>query len=157
MLISFRCFTDPAVPRCSGDTCPRGATLHINERITSQNGRFTLDMQEDGNLVLICDGEQVNWASDTNNLNVKDGLVFQADDGNLLLLGPNGEVHWSPNVYARGAQKLIIQDDGNLVLYTDNPSVETWIWKTATDGKCGGHVAGTGYGKSVAYPSGFFP
>ena len=93
-------------------------------------------MQGDGNLVIYCDGRNVNWDSRTWNKKVRNGLVFQ-NDGNLVLYGPNGEVHWSNYVHGRGGQQLIMQNDGNLVLYTDVISVETAVWSTRTAGKCG--------------------
>ena len=87
-------------------------------------------MQPDSNLVIYC-GENAIWASDTMYSGVKEGLYFQADQ-NLVLYFYSGDP-WSPNVHNYGGKKLIMQNDGNLVLYKDNGEA---VWDTNTHGQC---------------------
>jgi len=72
---------------CSGDTCYRGSNgviLYEGQSIKSQNGQYELKMQFDGNLVLYCNDNFINWRSDTYGVAINSGLRFQYD-GNLVL------------------------------------------------------------------------
>ncbi|XP_063687624.1 uncharacterized protein LOC134820906 isoform X3 [Bolinopsis microptera] len=122
---------------CKENACYKGevdyTAIKIGEELKSPNGKYTLKMQEDGNLVLFCDGYNALWASDTSNIKtVKGGLRFQSD-GNLVLYSPDRTALWSPNSYDKGVTSMVLQDDGNLVLYTDNREA---IWASETFNKC---------------------
>ncbi|WP_218920114.1 hypothetical protein [Chondromyces crocatus] len=111
-------------------------------------------MQQDGNLVLYDYANRPKWASNTNG---QSGayLVVQ-DDGNVVIYRPRVPI-WASNTnqnspqcntpgilepgqsLRRGAQvqtgngtyRLVMQDDGNLVVYRRNGSA---VWATGTNG-----------------------
>ena len=39
-------------------------------------------------------------------------------DGNLVLYTKEGHVAWSPLIQNRGGNRLVVQSDGNLVVYS---------------------------------------
>ncbi|MDA3851947.1 MAG: hypothetical protein PF447_11855 [Spirochaetaceae bacterium] len=94
--------------------------------LVSENNRFTLVFQYDGNLVLYKDQIIPIWSSNSYNKPVE-GFIFQAD-GNPSVYG-GGQEFWSPYCPHQGGEKLVLQNDGNLVVYTQdlNP-----IWASGT-------------------------
>ncbi|TDC21309.1 hypothetical protein E1211_32170, partial [Micromonospora sp. 15K316] len=61
-------------------------------------------------------------------------LTFSlTSDGNLVL-SDQGRRVWSAQTGGRGADQLVFQDDGNLVLYSRSMAT---IWSTRTDGNNG--------------------
>ncbi|XP_063688042.1 uncharacterized protein LOC134821259 [Bolinopsis microptera] len=120
---------------CIGDRCVKPslrdgyALLKLGEELISKNGKYDLRMQTDGNLVVYCNGNAL-WHSETYGRSVTGGLRFQGDS-NLVIYDPNPI--WHSSTYDNGATTLIMQDDGNVVLYTrDGRSV----WHTGTFGMC---------------------
>ncbi len=105
-------------------------TLNLDERLVSTDGRFTLIMQGDGNLVLYGPNQRALWASNTYGSPRGTYLVMQGD-GNLVLYRPDGRPVWSSGTYGYAACILIMQNDGNLVLYAP---VTRPIWSTKTQG-----------------------
>ncbi|GAA0814051.1 GH92 family glycosyl hydrolase [Spirilliplanes yamanashiensis] len=100
-----------------------GQRLTANQRLVSPNGRYTLLMQPDGNLVLYDGPPQQNpiWATGTWNLPA-DRRPTRADlqpDGNLVLYTDAGQPVWASGSWGanRIAPYLSMQDDGNLVIY----------------------------------------
>ena len=122
---------------------PKGKSiLNTNEKLVSKNGRFTLSMQSDCNLVLYdakkgkggSDPSAASWSSNTS---VGGGASCKAtfrEDGSLAVINKDGKV-----VYQSGAASisaalqpaiLILQEDGNLVAYQcDEPY---WASNTST-------------------------
>ena len=105
----------------------------MDESIYSTSGNYNLTLQRDGNLVLYNNktGKSL-WASNTAGTANPTQFTVQADC-NVCLYGikdGNEAPYWSTNTWqqATGDIKLIMQDDGNLVLYGDNRAV----WKTDT-------------------------
>lgn len=108
-----------------------GAIL-INETKTSPDGRFTLKMQTDGNLVLYW-GTTALWAPN------KFGSNFMAAmqaDGNLVLYrptdvwgNPNPSAVWASNTSSYPGALLKVQNDGNLVIYNTSNSA---VWSSNT-------------------------
>ncbi len=110
-----------------GDTLTEGQKLGKGDSLTSQNGAYTLTLQDDGNLVLAARGEAV-WATNTNGQNVERAEV--QTDGNFVLYTPDKPV-WHTDTKGKKNVKLVLQDDRNLVLYAaDGPA---WDSKTETD------------------------
>ena len=110
-----------------GDTLTEGQKLGKGESLTSNNGAYTLTLQDDGNLVLAARGEAV-WATNTNGQNVERAEV--QTDGNFVLYTPDKPV-WHTDTKGKKNVKLVLQDDRNLVLYAaDGPA---WDSKTETD------------------------
>ena len=65
-----------------GDTLTAGQKLGKGDSLTSNNGAYTLTLQEDGNLVLAARGEAV-WSTGTNGQGVERAEV--QSDGTFVL------------------------------------------------------------------------
>jgi len=121
---------------CSGDTCTRqktGSLLPTGKSLVSKNGRVTLVMQTDGNLVIYCKGKGHLWHTRTSGVNINKGLFFQAD-GNLVLYNKSGKPVWYSTTHGTDANNLVLLNDGNLVLYgMRNGHV---YWSSGSGGKC---------------------
>jgi hypothetical protein len=110
-----------------GSQLQAGATLEGGSRLTSPNGRYRLDMQADGNLVLYGGGYPL-WASNTAH-HAGDHATMQ-DDGNFVIY-QSGRAIWSSATSrsGSGAYYLSVQNDGNVVIYTPRKRP---IWQTYT-------------------------
>jgi hypothetical protein len=104
-------------------TCGRlnpGYTLNMNQSVTSCDGRFTLVMQGDGNLVLYQAGVGSLWSTNTW-LPGNQGANYTArmqTDGNLVVYNSASQSRWSSRTWGRPGATLFVQDDGNVVIYT---------------------------------------
>ena len=97
-----------------GDQLDANQSLYGNQYIMSDDNRFLLILQDDGNVVLYGPGYTSLWSSATGG----DGgtqLLMQSD-GNLVLYGSHGAV-WSSATSGTSANELLMQNDGNAVLY----------------------------------------
>jgi len=83
---------------------------------------------QDGNLVLY-HGTKAIWAFGPR----ADSWFTVQTDGNMVAYKSEGGVAWASNTYGKGAGNLVLQDDGNLVLY--RVSDHTVIWSTGTYGR----------------------
>ncbi len=109
-----------------------GQSLRAGQELKSDNGQFTLVMQNDGNLVLYTPTGPV-WDTGTWRLQPAlrpNRLDFQ-NDGNIVLYNSVNYVGWSPNIHGKGGDRLVVQDDRNVVVYApDGRAVwhtDTWI------------------------------
>ena len=108
------------------DTLTEGQKLEKGGSLTSNNGAYTLTLQDDGNLVLAARGQAV-WATGTNGQDVVRAEV--QTDGNFVLYTPDKPV-WHTDTKGAKDVKLVLQDDRNVVLYAaDGPA---WSSKTET-------------------------
>ena len=96
--------------------------------IASQDGRSTLVMQGDGNLVLYRTGGQACWATGTNGRSVSQAIM--QGDGNFVMYGPGGVYVWDTATDGHPGAWLTVQNDGNVVIYdpAGNP-----LWATNTN------------------------
>lgn len=101
-------------------------SLPIGSSITSQDGRFALNMQGDGNLVLYGPNGKYRWDSATHGQSVTQ-TVMQGD-GNFVIYGPGGAL-WSSGTYGNPGAWMIVQNDGNLVIYGPNGNP---LWASGT-------------------------
>jgi nucleoid-associated protein YgaU len=109
-----------------GDTLTSGQKLVKGESLTSNNGAYTVTLQDDGNLVLAARGRAI-WATGTDGQNVVRAEV--QPDGNFVLYTADKPV-WHTDTKGKKNVKLVLQDDRNLVLYAaDGPA---WSTKTET-------------------------
>ncbi|MBY8849203.1 aqualysin, partial [Saccharothrix sp. MB29] len=108
-------FTGSSTPQPSNDTLLRGESLQAGQSRTSADGRFTLVMQGDGNLVLYTAAGQALWSSNTWGTGATH-VVLQGD-GNLVIYTAAGVAKWHTNTWGTAADRLIVQDDSNVVLY----------------------------------------
>ena len=109
------------------DTLTEGQKLVRGESLSSNNGAYTLTLQDDGNLVLASRGKAL-WSTSTNGQDVVRAEV--QPDGNFVLYTADKPV-WHSDAKGKKNVKLVLQDDRNLVLYAaDGPA---WSTKTETD------------------------
>lgn len=91
-----------------------GQGLLSGQSIKSADGRFTLTLQTDGNLVLGGPSGQALWASETTGK----GPIWSAFLAwDLVLCNENGKTVWSSGTNKVQPAFLIVQDDGNVVIY----------------------------------------
>ena len=122
------------------DTLNRGQTLNAPATLVAGGGNVRLQVQGDGNLVIVEGQSDVLWASNTGPC-VPAGqchLFFWddgANSGDVVLYGcPNcGKVLWDTNTKNTPASKLVMQSDCNLVLY-DSSNKVLWASNTACKG-----------------------
>lgn len=116
---------------------------------TGGQGPSKLIAQGDGNLVIYKNGGGATWSTSTNGVSAP-RLVMQ-DDGNLVLYDNTNRAVWcstggfigdrllagerltsGQQMVSRGGKyRLIMQSDGNLVIYTGS----TALWNTSTGGQ----------------------
>jgi hypothetical protein len=127
-----------------GDRLTRGRVLGQGDSITSRNGNYKLVYQSDGNLVIYCPLRAI-WASNTETNRVggfgPDDAELQYDGNfvvygmihHLSFTGPSWDERkplWATGTHA--GDTLIMQDDGNLVLYSVKSGVNTVSWASNT-------------------------
>lgn len=110
-----------------GDTLTAGQKLGKGDSLTSNNGAYTLTLQEDGNLVLAARGEAV-WATGTNGQGADRAEV--QGDGNFVVYAGDKPI-WHTDTKGKKDVKLVIQDDRNVVLYAADGAA--WNSRTETD------------------------
>jgi hypothetical protein len=113
------------------DTLQTGEQLQSGQSLGSNNGCFNFVMQGDGNLVLYAKGGVPIWNAGTTG---KQGnVLIMQGDGNLVIYAPGSHPVWDSKTQGANA-RLIMQDDGNAVIYTGSRP----LWATNTDGRsCG--------------------
>jgi hypothetical protein len=107
-----------------------GQRLSAGQGLTSSNGRFHLNMQTDGNLV-INDGSSPIWATGTWNTTNRPNRADMQADGNLVLYNDANQASWATGSWGSGRVSpfLEMQDDGNLVIYHNGRSP---LWASGT-------------------------
>lgn len=105
-------------------------TLQAGQSRFSPDGRFRLDMQSDGNLVLYIVNGAPLWGSNTLGLGGT-RATFQTD-GNLVIYTASGQPVWGSGTSGNWGSAARIQNDGNFVIYSEAGS-PTWATET------GGH------------------
>ena len=101
----------------------RNGILRREKYLQSRNGQYKLHLRKNGNLVFTCRARTI-WTSQTVN-NTVDFLYFDEDGTNLILRGKDNSTIWRAPTTRLG-KKLVLQDDGKLVLYN---SCNTSIWE----------------------------
>lgn len=109
------------------DSLNAGQKLGRGDSLTSNNGAYTLTLQEDGNLVLAARGEAV-WATSTNGEGADRAEV--QNDGNFVIYAGDKPI-WHSDTKGKKDVKLVLQDDRNVVLYSG--SGVAWASNTDTD------------------------
>ena len=96
-----------------------GEALWSGQSITSANGRFTLEYQADGNLVLYKNfwNAPRAWIWDSETHGTPAHVCSFQTDGNLVLYTPGGEAVWDSGTWvAPRGNRVVVQDDGCLVI-----------------------------------------
>jgi hypothetical protein len=96
--------------------------------IRSCDGRFTLAMQGDGNLVLYQNRTPL-WASNTSGTTAS--YATMQGDGNLVLYNAAHHPIWASHTNRHPGAYLVVQNDGNTVIYSGH----TPLWATNTAGR----------------------
>src|SRR5580765_8266338 len=100
-----------------------GSSLAAGQSIASDNGKYKLELQGDGNLV-VSGPSGVAWTSDTAH---KGGThVDMQQDGNFVLYTPDHSVVWRTDTADRPGAHLVLQDDRNVVIYAADGSTVLW-------------------------------
>jgi hypothetical protein len=126
---------------CPGITYSTGKVWYPNTNgdwtTACDGGQLHLVYQNDGNFVLYCSAKPI-WASNTGGsaTYIAAYTTFQTD-GNLVVYeydyyGTPSPL-WASGTYNKGATKLVLQGDGNLVIYNRSSQV---LWASGTNGKC---------------------
>jgi lysophospholipase L1-like esterase len=131
--VNLGLFTATGVPPLAPAGTPPGTALsgqglRPGQALASQDGRFTLNLQGDGNVVLR-QGSSALWSSGTAGMSPA-VLIFQAD-GNLVEYSTSGQTLWQSQSAGLLGQTLLMQNDGNLVIY-DSSSAPKPIWASNT-------------------------
>ena len=128
-----KCIINCLLGDCFHDRCLVTGMLQKGNLLKSNNGKLKLIFQENGNLEILC-GSYSIWSSGAYGYNI--GALHFNSEGKILILNKDKSVakelvpFWKSTY---GAEKLILQDDGNLVLYDYNSDP---LWATGTKGKC---------------------
>lgn len=102
-------------------------TLLPTQKLTSQDGRFVLTLQRDGNLVLTF-GATILWSSGTA---TGRSVYFRVQaGGNAVIADPAGTAIWQSNTGGNAGAVLTLQNDGNLVM--KNAAGTTILWQSNT-------------------------
>ena len=109
-------------------------SLVAGQSVSSSDGRFSLVVQADGNLVHYWHGHGALWS--TNTWGTQGKTAWMQPDGNFVLYTTAtptlGSSLWSSNTYGHPGAYLVIQNDGNLVVYDRNGV--TPLWNSGTGG-----------------------
>ncbi len=117
---------EAATPPASCGKLAPGGVLATNAPLTSCDGRFSLVMQGDGNMVLYHNGRGAIWNTATTGTAARH-TVMQTD-GNFVLYPPSGPAIWHTHTNSPGAF-LAVQNDGNLVVYSSGGQA---LWNSGT-------------------------
>lgn len=108
-----------------GDTLYRNQNMDRGQWLASGDGRYKLHMQTDGNLVLYNSAGRAIWATNVGGRHLK-----LHNDGCLAEVDYSGNWVWQTGCN-RGGDHLVVQSDGNLVLYAGG----TAVWASNTVGR----------------------
>ncbi|NUT52071.1 MAG: trypsin-like serine protease [Saccharothrix sp.] len=106
----------PAVPTPGADRLQRGEQLTTGQSKTSPDGRYTLILQTNGDLVLYDQAHQPLWHTHTDGTATTRAVL--QDDGNLVLYTATGAHTWHTHTNGTNTDRLVLQSDSNLVLYS---------------------------------------
>ncbi len=107
------------------DTLNPGQSLGIGQQLQSNNGKYILVMQADGNLVQyegMPSAPRAVWATNTWTLpaTARPVRADMQQDGNFVLYNSTNNPAWSTDTWNHPGAKLVLQDDRNLVIYDPN-------------------------------------
>jgi Dual-action HEIGH metallo-peptidase len=105
-----------------------GQSLGVGQQLNSCDGRFSLILQGDGNLVLYKNGVGALWASGTYGQPAY--YAPMQGDGNFVLYGTSLQALWNSGTPGFPGAYLALQNDGNLVIYQGGVA----RWNTGTYG-----------------------
>jgi len=128
-----------------------GQSLRPGQQLQSDNKRFVLTMQTDGNVVLYDANGHPLWATNTWKGIAPREFVMQTD-GNLVLYSTDGVARWASNTWKNPGAFLNVQDDGNLVVYRAGSRTETAdnaLWAAGSNARPPGPPPPTGFVQEI--------
>lgn len=108
-----------------GNTLTAGQKLLKGDALTSDNGAYTVTLQDDGNLVLAARGKAL-WSTKTAGQGIERAEL--QSDGNFVLYAGDKPL-WHTGTAGKKDVRLTIQDDRNFVLYSGKGAA----WSSGTD------------------------
>ncbi|HET8979766.1 MAG TPA: hypothetical protein VFN87_16520 [Solirubrobacteraceae bacterium] len=110
--------TAAPAPPPAPDTLNANGSLTSGQFIASPDGHFRVTMDGNGNLVESISGGRGLWSTGT--AGHPGARALMQVNGNLAIYDTANAAVWSSNSpAASGCPRLVLQDDGNLVIYTD--------------------------------------
>merc|ERR1712098_754127 len=104
--------------------------LYPGQQIKSKDGRYFLQYQEDGNLVIYTEENNPIWSSETGGTSA--GSVVHQLDGNIVVYDADNVGVWSTETCGQESYKLVMKKNGNLKLYDDQGNA---LWSSDTKDK----------------------
>ncbi|MFA0964036.1 M57 family metalloprotease [Roseivirga sp. BDSF3-8] len=111
----------------AGNNLVPGEQLSTNQFIQSNDNRFKVVMQSDGNFVLYKYNVPI-WSSNTGGTSATKAIM--QGDGNLVVYDNSFNDYWDSGTNNRHNAFAVIQDDGNFVIYQGG----TAFWDSGTAG-----------------------
>jgi hypothetical protein len=118
---------NPPEPPGGADTLSPDQSLSPGHAVESGDGRFSLDYQGDGNLVLYQEGVGPIWASGTGGTSA--GQAYMQADGNFVIYDGGGTPIWHTGTSGNSGAFLRVQNDGNVVIHSAGGGL---LWQTGT-------------------------
>ena len=109
------------------DTLGSDQKLWKNNKLISDNGRYTLVLNDDGNLVVYKGHNKPLWVSNTAGKDAK--YAKMQPDGNFVIYTYKNKVLWHTNTHGNKGAYLVMQNDGNVVIYSKSGKA---IWNSST-------------------------
>lgn len=116
-----------SMKKIAKDYLAQGERLNSGESIYSSNGKYQLILQTDGNLVIYDENHTSIWATNMATYGKGDHLDVQFD-GNLVVYDKDHKPLWSTGTYKSKVVKLILTDNGNLILFDWTPQNTIAVW-----------------------------
>ena len=107
-----------------------GQQITSGTQIASPDGRYVLQMQSDGNLVLRAPGNTP--LRDTRTTGHDGTIAVMQTDGNFVLRAPGNIPIWASGTDGHPGTVLQVQDDGNVVLYAPGHQVLSVIFPASS-------------------------
>lgn len=109
-----------------------GNQLRINQQLVSDNEKYNLILQEDGNLVLYDENKKARWNTPTYK---RFSQFFElSKQGNLAIVSDKNKIVWEFKPTKKKGYELVLEDNGNLILYAEDKeilwAIDKWAKKT---------------------------
>ncbi|MGD9682916.1 MAG: hypothetical protein AB7W16_17135 [Candidatus Obscuribacterales bacterium] len=107
-----------------------GQGLRVGESLTCPNGRLSMTLQDDGNLVIYTPGKYPLWASNSNGQTGVWDLVMQPD-GNLVAYDIASQPFWASDSITHVESYFSLHDSGSGAIYEKNTDKVLWSTNTS--------------------------
>jgi len=132
VLFVVGCVVGPVSPASAADLGDRlyaGEYLDAGDQLTSPTGAYVLRVQDDGNVVIYSRAGVPQWATGTRGT----GNWFLLDETESLnVLSASDQVLWHGGRSSVSVSMVVLQDDGNLVIYDAVDGRPNWSRTTGS-------------------------